>query len=79
MPESVRHVTHKHTGKITFWYFVPKAGIAFILFSIIIIAVWNIYKDSLQNSFLWIISAELVLFSICFIFTNIECKAKKTS
>jgi hypothetical protein len=77
MPESVTHTYRKHSGKITFWYFVPKAGVAFIFLSIIVIYIWNQYRAFLDYSFFWIIAAEIVLFIVCFFITNRECRARK--
>jgi hypothetical protein len=67
----------KHPEKITLWYFIPKAGVAFIFLSIIAIYIWNQYKDILENSFFWIIAAEVVLFCICFLVTRNECYGRK--
>lgn len=61
---------------ISFWYFVPKAGIAFIFLSVIAIFIWNKYRHLLTHSFIWIIAIELGLFMVCFFITHIESNKK---
>jgi hypothetical protein len=70
------HNTDKHVNKISFWYFVPKAGVAFIFLSVIVIFIWNQYRKSLAHSFIWIIAIEILLFSLCFLITRKEIKQK---
>jgi hypothetical protein len=62
---------------INFWYFIPKSGIAFIFISVGMITLWNSYKAALNHPFLWIFSAEIVLFFICFYIANREGNAKR--
>jgi len=62
---------------LSFWYFVPKSGVAFIFISIILITVWNGYRDILIHPYTWIFSAEAILFIICFIIANRESNLKR--
>jgi len=49
-----------------FWYFVPKSGVAFIFISVAMITIWNSCKTMLDKPYIWIFSAEILLFIICF-------------
>jgi len=62
---------------ISFWYFVPRSGIAFIFISVVLITIWNYYEASLENPYILIFSAEFILFFICFYIANRESNAKR--
>lgn len=62
---------------ISFWYFVPKSGIAFIFISVIMITLWIYHKSSLTHPYIWIFAAEIILFAICFYIANRESDAKR--
>jgi len=62
---------------INFWYFVPKSGIAYIFLSVILIAVWNNYKGTLDHPYILIFSAEIILFIICFYIADWESEIKR--
>jgi membrane protein DedA with SNARE-associated domain len=61
---------------VGFWYFVPKSGVAFIFLSVILIVVWTNYKNFLSHPSLWIFTAEIILFIICFLIANKESKKR---
>jgi hypothetical protein len=57
----------KYNLVISFWYFVPESGVAFILISVILIAILNGYGATLDHPYIWIFSAEPILFFIFFL------------
>lgn len=60
----------------SFWYFVPKSGLIFIFLSVINFFIWSNYKSRLDHPLLLIIISEVILFLICFFFTDLESKSK---
>jgi len=62
---------------IGFWYFIPKSGVAFIFISVILITVWNGYRATLEHPYIWIFSAELILFFICFFIADHETDSRR--
>jgi hypothetical protein len=49
-----------------FWFFVPKSGLVFIIFSVIGIFVWIKVQTYLIHPYDWIYGYEILLFIICF-------------
>jgi hypothetical protein len=60
----------------SFWFFVPKSGLVFIIFSVLNFFIWNNYKGRLSHPYLVVIGAEIILFLICFYFTDQESRMK---
>lgn len=61
----------------SFWYFVPKSGVAYIFISVLMITIWDQEKSSIDHPYVWIIAAELVMFFICFYIANGESERKR--
>jgi hypothetical protein len=59
-----------------FWFFVPKSGLAFIILSVLNFYIWNIYKNRLSHPYIIIFAVELLLFLVCFYFTDRESRIK---
>lgn len=71
-------ITHgRRTPTIDFWFFVPKSGVAFIFISVAFISIWNNHRETLEHPYLWIFSAEILLFFICFYVADNESATKR--
>ncbi len=62
---------------LSFWYFVPKSGVAFIFISVAMITFWNSQKNALDHPYILIFCAELILFIICFFIADNESNKKR--
>lgn len=58
------------------WFFIPKSGVAFVFLSVLLIMVWNGYREALDHPYVWIFAAEALLFGICFYLANRESETK---
>lgn len=62
---------------MSFWFFVPKSGVAFIFISVALILIWNAYREVLEHPYFVIIFAEVLLFLICLYIANKESNEKQ--